>query len=475
MYVIENGGPPLLGRLAMEAFDMQIICNLVDETNVKERLAEEFPSVFSKTLGTYNRNKIKVQLVEDAKPIFLKPYHLPFKLKEKVEDELKRLEKLGIVKQVKESEYGTPIVPIIKGDKTKIAGNYKLTINKQIKIDRYPIPKIDDLIATLGPAKIFVKLDLSRAYNQFVLDDSCKSYFNISTHKGVYEYQRLMYGISSGPGICQREMEKLLQGVAGVIVFIDDILIGGKDRNEVLERTRKVLQILKEAGLTLELEKCEFLVKSVDFLGHLLDEFGLHMEESKVAAILKAPPPINIKQLGSFLGMISFYHKFIPNAATVLKPLYKLLEKNVSWNWSADCNKAYNELKRILSTKPILMQFDPSLPVKITTDASYYGVGAVISHMLEDGTCRPIAYASKTLNKSQQHYSQPDKEAYSLFFGVKKFYQYVYDNEFILETDHDPLLTIFGPKKGIPLMASGRLQRSMGSFSLWFQIHHQIL
>ena len=176
-------------------------------------------------------------------------------------------------------------------------------------------------------------------------------------------------------------------------------------------------------------------------------------------AIVNAPIPENPQQLRSFLGVVNYYAKFISNLASLVNPLNRLLHKDAIWQWDATCQMAFQNAKEALTSSPVLMHYDPALPVSLATDASAYGVGAVISHTLPDGTERPIAFASRTLTSSESHYAQIEKEALSVVFGVKRFHTYLYGRQFTLLTDHKPLCTIFGPKKGVPPLAAARLQR----------------
>ena len=176
-------------------------------------------------------------------------------------------------------------------------------------------------------------------------------------------------------------------------------------------------------------------------------------------AIVNAPIPENPQQLRSFLGVVNYYAKFISNLASLVNPLNRLLHKDAIWQWDATCQMAFQNAKEALTSSPVLMHYDPALPVSLATDASAYGVGAVISHTLPDGSERPIAFASRTLTSSESHYAQIEKKALSIVFGVKRFHTYLYGRQFILLTDHKPLCTIFGPKKGVPPLAAARLQR----------------
>ena len=184
-----------------------------------------------------------------------------------------------------------------------------------------------------------------------------------------------------------------------------------------------------------------------------------YMWPKEIEAIRKAPAPVNQHQLGLFLGIINYYSKFISNYSTITHLLNELLKDGVEWKWSTDQQKSFNQLKDKLSSAPILTHFNEKLPLKLDTDASQYGIGAVISHILSSVEERPIAYASRTLSKSERNYAQIEKEALSIIFGVKKFHHYLCGRKFLLVTDHKPLTTLLGPKSGIPTLATARSQR----------------
>ena len=222
----------------------------------------------------------------------------------------------------------------------------------------------------------------------------------------------------------------------GVICYIDDILITGKTRVEHLWNLAAVLQKLREHGLWIKKEKCEFLQPIVEYLGHNIDAEGLHALKSKVEAITKAPIPRNVQELRLFLGLLNYYGHFIPNLASILHPLNELLKKDSEWVWSSECDQAFKLAKDKLVSADVLVHYDSILPVKLVGDASAYGVGAVISHVMPDGTECPIAFASKTLSSSERNYSQVEKEGLALIFGVKKFHKYLYGHRFTLVTDH---------------------------------------
>ena len=359
-----------------------------------------------------------------------------------------------------QSEWAAPIVAVPKSDgRIRICGDYKVTVNPHIEPDRHPLPKPDDLFASLSGGKKFTKIDLSHAYLQMMLDDESKKFMVINTHKGLYQYTRMPFGISSAPAIFQRVMDTILLGLSNVLCYLDDILITGATDQEHICNLEEVLKRLQCHGIKVQNSKCTFLANSVEYLGHIIDHKGLHTSPQKVAAIQDAPAPSNQQQLRLLLGLLHYYGKFIPNLATLLHPMNRLLKSGSVWNWSPDCQQAFTQAKKLLSSAAVLAHYNPSLPLRLATDASAYGIGAVISHIFPDGSERPIAFASRTLSNSEKRYAQLEKEALSLIFGVQKFHPYLYGRAFTLYTDHKPLTTILSPKKGIPPLSAARLQR----------------
>ena len=171
-------------------------------------------------------------------------------------------------------------------------------------------------------------------------------------------------------------------------------------------------------------------------------------------AVLKAPRPENLSQLRSYLGLVNYYHKFLPNLASVVHPLNTLLQLGTKWEWSEKFEKAFKETKKLITSDELLTHYDPSRPICLACDASPYGIGAVLSHTMADGSERPIAYASRSLTSAERNYAQIDREALSLVWGIKKFHHYLFGQRFTLVTDHQPLVSIFNPWKGIPVMSA---------------------
>ena len=254
---------------------------------------------------------------------------------------------------------------------------------------QYPLPNPSVMFATLAGGQKFTKLDLANAFQQLRIlkEVHCNKH-----SQGTVSI--LPFGIASSPAIFQRVMDIILQGIPNVQCYIDDILITGRNDEGHPRSLEQTLRRLEEYGLRANKAKCKFMQDHVDFLGYRVDSKGIHTLPDKLNAIVKAPSPENIQQLRSFLGLLNYYGKFIPNLASLIHPLNLLLHKDTKWNWNSDCEKAFTEAKEALVSSTVLTHYDPELPLTLAGDASAYGIGAVISHVFPDGSEHPIAFAS---------------------------------------------------------------------------------
>ncbi|KAL0157478.1 hypothetical protein M9458_045554, partial [Cirrhinus mrigala] len=216
----------------------------------------------------------------------------------------------------------------------------------------------------------FSKIDLNQAYLQMHVEEQSRELLTINTHKGLFQYKRLPFGITSAPSLFQQAMDQILAGLPGVVCYLDDILVTSTDNESHLQNLDATLNRLKEYGLRVRKEKCEFFQSAVEYLGHVIDASGLHTSPSKVKAIVDAPTPKNVSQLRSFLGLLNYYGRFIPNIATLLKPLHKLLCHENSWRWSTECQETFKRAKETLLKSKALTHFDPALPIQLACDAS---------------------------------------------------------------------------------------------------------
>lgn len=466
--------PILLGRDFFDIFGIQLVHNgkpinnrnnFVNSINssiqiVIDQIKTEFSEVFKPELGKYNGKPIHLDIVEGTRPVFFKPRPIPLAWKGKVESQIEHLTKIGMLEAVDNSDWGTPLVPVLKpsGD-IRICGDYKVTLNKYLIDYKYPLPRIDEIFASLQGGQLFTKLDLANAYNQLVLDESSSDLCTWSTHKGVFRMKRLPFGIKTAGAIFQKTIETILKDIPNCINFMDDIVITGKDMQGHIKTLKLVLTRLESVELRLNLDKCKFFQEKTSYLGFNIDKNGLSKTSSHIESILDAPVPTDVSEVRAFIGMCNFHSKFIPNFANKLNPLYELLRKDTKFTWSQKCNEAYLALKKEISSDNVLVHFDPNKPIVLTTDASGTAVAGILAHDFVDGSRRPIAFVSRALNQAERNYSTIQKEALAIVFSVTKLHQYLMGIDFVIETDHKPLLTIFGHDKGLPLMAAARMQR----------------
>ena len=347
LVIVGGSGPTLLGRdwLSQIRLDWRRIHYV--HSHSLQMVLGRYPSVFEDGLGTLRGFKAKIYVDPNAEPRFNPARSVPYALRDLVDKELTRLQQEGTLEPVEISEWAAPIVVVLKRDKksVRICGDFSVTVNPVSKLDRYPIPKIEDLFARLSNGKYYSKIDLSQAYQQLLLDDDSKKYVVVNTHKGLFQFTRLPFGISSAPGIFQRVIESILQGVNGVVVYLDDILISGSTEEQHLAALDEVLSRLDKAGLRVKRSKCEFMRPSVTYLGHKIDANGLHPLQERVRAIRDAPTPTSVSVLKSHLGMLTYYSKFLPNLSSLLHPLYRLLRKDVPWQWGPDQERAFTSLR----------------------------------------------------------------------------------------------------------------------------------
>ncbi|XP_037822569.1 uncharacterized protein K02A2.6-like [Lucilia sericata] len=271
--------------------------------------------------------------------------------------------------------------------------------------------------------------------------------------------KRLPFGVKPAAAIFQKTMENLLQGIPFVVVYQDDITVSGKDMNEHIRNLKSVLNKLLQAGLKLNLSKCKFFKEEISYLGFTIDRFGLRKNKERINSVLNAPIPNNVSELRAFIGLVNYYAKFVNNFAKIMTPLYKLLQKNVRFEWSESCQIAYDTIRKEITSEKVLVHFNPKLPIFLTTDASDYAIAGVLSHKFSENEFKPVAFISRALSKTEQKYSTHEKEALAIIFSVTKLKQYLIGNVFTLGTDHKPLISIFGQNKGLPVMAAARVQR----------------
>ena len=480
LIVVEGNLPALFGRdwLSKIRVDWRNVFSVKVEATKNEisiPKSETFPVQFNNVLEEHKMlfssqgSGIKgfrgsLKLKEGVKPVFMKDRTVPYSLVEKVEKEYDRLVESDILYPVSSSNWASPVVHVPKSDGSlRVCGDYK-GINERIEDDVYKLPNIQDMFALLSQngavPDTFSVIDLASAFNQLFLDEESSQLLTINTRKGLFRSKRLCFGVKTATSQFQRVMDSILSGMKSVMVRVDDILVatsGGVTPH--MEVIKQVFGRLAKHNVKLNGLKCQFFQAQVKYMGHILSKEGISPVKSKLDAIRLAPRPTDVSQLRSFPGILNYYSKFIKDFSSKMHPLYQLLSNRTEWFWSKECEIAFLWAEEVLSSEQVLVHYDPQKPLILSVDASPYGIGAVLSHLMEDGIERPVEFASRTLSSAEKNYAQIEKEGLAIIFGIKRFQLYLYGRKFTLVTDYQPLTRIFGPKSGVPPLAAARLQR----------------
>ncbi|XP_032069726.1 uncharacterized protein K02A2.6-like [Thamnophis elegans] len=475
LIIVDGRLPSLLGLDWFQSLGLQISGIHHLSANALDCLVNEFPEVFDGNLGKYTGTPVSFNLDPSVQPVRMKPRRVPITLKPKVDAELDRLVAQGVLEPVDHARWETPIVLPIKPDgSVRICADYRCSINRALPSNAYPVPVVQHLLHTLGEGTVFAKLDLAQAYQQLVVDDEAAEAQTIITHRGAFRCRRLQFGVSIAPGLFQSLMERLLQGLRGVVPYFDDVLVSATSMEELMARLRMVLQRFQKVGLKVKRDKCQVAVSQIEFLGFLIDGSGTNPTAAKTKAIVEAPAPTNRAELQAFLGLLNFYAVFLPHKATVAEPLHRLLDSGAPWVWGRREASAFLAVKHLLISNDVLVQYSEHLPLVLACDASPYGVGAVLCHQLPSGAEVPVAYFSRTLSASERNYAQIDKEALAIVAGVRRFHHYLYGRPFQIVTDHKPLLGLLAGDRPAPQVLSPRMTRWFVFLAAYdYQLHHR--
>uniref|UniRef100_A0A8C7WMF3 Gypsy retrotransposon integrase-like protein 1 n=2 Tax=Oryzias sinensis TaxID=183150 RepID=A0A8C7WMF3_9TELE len=332
-----------------------------------------------------------------------------------------------------------------KTDKVRICVD--LThLNLSVCREKYILPSVEETLGKLAGARIFSKLDANMGFWQIPLTEESAKYTTFITPFGRYYFRRLPFGIASAPEHFQNRMSEVTNSLEGVVCHMDDVLVWGRTQEEHDTRLHVVLKRLQEAGISLNVEKCELSKQEVIFLGHVISANGISPDPSKTEAVKKMREPTNVSELRSFLGTVNQLGKFIPQLAERDKPLRDLLSKKIHWVWGIDQAQAFQDLKDSLASPPVLAMYDPNRDSKVSADASSYGLGSVLLQKW-GSDWRPVAYISRSLTPTEQRYAQIEKEALALIWACERFRNFLIGKHFQMETDHKPLLSLLGSQQ----------------------------
>ena len=418
--------------------------NVIRREDFSAELKRNFPSVFQ-GLGKLKNFQLKLNIDESVPPVSQHLRRIPFHVRKKIEQKIQQLEELDIIEKVPESEstsWVSPIIAIPKGSDVRMVVDMRHA-NKAIRRTHYPVPTLEELLEQFQGCTMFSKLDLVKGYHQIELSPESRYITTFIMHTGIFRYKRLVQGANSALEEYQHAIGDLFKSNQRISNIVDDILVGGMNQEDHDKNLNTCLKILQENQLTVNETKCEWRKNEVTFFGHTLSADGIKPVESKVEAVKTFAAPKNRKQLSSFLGLINFLAKFIPNLSRETAVLRNLLRKDVEWIWSEEEDATFEKLKSLATGDTVLAHFNPELDTYVITDAGAVGLGAILAQRQHDSSLRPVQYASRALTQQEKKYSQTEKEALSVVWGCERFHLFLYGKHFTILSDHQPLKVLY--------------------------------
>ncbi len=414
-----------------------------------------FKDVFSETaadkLPPHRPYDCEIKLKENSKLFYGPIYPLTDEesnaLEEYINDNLRK----GFIRKSK-SPAGAPVLFVPKKNgKLRMCVDYR-QLNLITIRDSYPLPLIQDMLEHLGKGKIFSKLDLRSAYNLVRIKNGDEYKTAFTCKFGHFEYLVMPFGLKNAPAVFQHFINDVLEEVLGnfAYAYIDDIIIFSPDYKTHINHVITVLKLLRSAGLYAKLEKCEFFVSFIDFLGHRISGEGIHMDPNKVSSILNWPTPTNVKEVQSFIGLANYYRRFIPNFAKIAHPLHKLLKKNTKFLWSPETQSSFDNLKSKFVSAPILIYPNREIPFQVETDSSNFAIGAILSQVSpQDNMVHPVAFFSRSLTATERNYPIYDKELLAIVSALETWRHLLKGSTkpFKIFSDHRNLLYQKKPEK----------------------------
>ena len=428
--------------------------------DARKQLVERFQKVFSEELGEFE-GEIHLE-VDLSKPAVQTPLRkIPLAVQERVEAELQRLQTLGVLEKVTSpSDWISSMIATEKkgSEKIRLCIDPK-PLNQALKRSKYPLPTFEDVLPKLANAKVFSVCDLRNGFWHCKLDEESSMLTTFATPYGRFRWTRLPFGVAPAPEIFQRKLTEQLEGLPGITMIAEDVLVYGQGdtEEEALADHDRNLELLlwraEERGIRMNEGKFKYRLPEVTYAGHILSRQGVKVDPKKTEAVCGMAPPKDVAELRRFLGMANFLGKFVKDMAETCEPLRQLTREDVQWQWAHEHARAFDSVKKKIASAPVLTFFNPKQPLAVQCDASQHALGAAL---LQQGGV--IAYASRSLTETERAYAQIEKELLAVVFAVEKFDHYVYGRQVQVDTDHKPLIPIM--KKPIQ-QAPKRLQRML--------------
>ncbi|CAG9137643.1 unnamed protein product [Plutella xylostella] len=430
-----------------------------DEKHKLYQLLKKFKDCFSSGLHDlgYSTETEMVIHLKDSEPVVYRPYRLSYAERKVVQSMIDEMVDCGIVRE-SNSPYASPIVLVPKksGEK-RLCVDYR-ALNRITKRDHYPLPRIEDLLDQLSGQCLFTTLDLASGYHQIPIAEESKEKTAFVTPDGQYEYNRMPFGLANAPAVFQRAMHKILAQIKYVIVYMDDILVPASSFDEGLDRLNEVLTSIRKSGFTLKMEKCNFFQENIVFLGFEIDSNGVKPGLQKTQAVANFPTPTNQHDIRRFIGLASYFRRFIKGFAIIARPLTNLLKKDTNWQWTSNEQSAFENLKTCLTERPVLALYDPMAETQLHTDASKIGLAGILLQRNGSDPWRPVSYYSRQTTADEQKLHSFELETLAVVSSLAKFRVYLVGIKFTIVTDCNALRSTFTKRDLVPRISRWWIQ-----------------
>lgn len=467
-----------------ELFTADDIAPLIDAEIPEEyrqrllNLLNEHRDCFSQStreLGKTDVVKMQITLTDD-KPVTYKPYRLSFLEREVVRDIVQDLLDNGII-QESTSPYSSPIL-LVK----KKTGEYRMCVdfralNSKTRKDQYPIPRVDDYLDRIQGSKFFTTLDLASGYHQIAMSTESVPKTAFITPDGHYEYLRMPFGLVNAPAVFQRTINSILgnERFTSAMAYLDDILLPSKDIESGLKLLAAILKLFRKAGMTFRLSKCNFLRKTIEYLGHELSGNGIQPGKTKTRAVNEYPRPMDKHQVRQFVGLTSYFRKFVKGFAALAKPLTKLTKLNAPFEWGAEQEEAFQKLKGILVQRPVLALYNREAETELHTDACKNGIGGILLQRQDDSSLKPVCYYSRQTTDAERRYHSYEQETLAVVESVRQFRVYLLGIRFKIVTDCNALRTTWIKRDLVPRIGRWWLAVQEFDFTVEYRPGHQMV
>jgi hypothetical protein len=432
---------------------------------------------YSKLFATNDNDLGRTTLVQhdietgDCPPIRQPPRRIPGGQLKEFEQELDRMLAAGVI-EPGQSPWASPVVLVRKKDgSVRFCVDYR-RLNAATTFDAYPIPRIDETLEALGGTRYFSTLDLLSGYWQVGLTEKARQKAAFTTRNGLFLWNVMPFGLCNAPATFERLMETVLRGLQWkeCLVYLDDVVVFARNEQEMLARLDAVFARLSAAGLKLKPRKCSLFARETEYLGHIVSEAGIRVNPDKVSAVRDWPVPQTKSEVRSFLGTASYYRRFVRDFATIAAPLHHISSVKATWEWQEQHQRAFDELKAVLSTAPVLAFPLPDAPYVMDTDASLTGIGAVLSQVVE-GKEMVLGYWSRSLSKEERNYCVTRRELLAVVEAFEHFHCYIYGRKFRVRTDHSSLTWLLNFRE--PKDQIARWLQRLGVYANQYTMEHR--